>query len=567
MSFTDSIETNLNEAIEKRDRERLANLCLFTGRMSCKSLWRSAKYAYIFDNNKKGVSLSDWTAGYVADVGYTYGYQTELNPLRIKLAFLHNGFVFPEVETACELGFGQGLSINIHAAASTTRWYGTDFNPSHTAFAQELARKAGTDVCLSDESFAEFAARTDLPDFDFIGMHGIWSWISDENRSIILDFIRRKLKVGGVLFISYNAYPGWAAFAPVRHLMNRHAEILETRNKNLISRVDSALDFSEQLLATNPAFLLANPQISDALTKIKEDNRYYLAHEYFNEHWQPMHFSSIAELLDSAKVQFACSASYLEHIDAINLKADQLSFLQNIKDPVFREDVRDFMVNQRFRKDYWVKGATKLNQFDRAELLRQQNVILANNREDVSLKTTGALGEATMNKDVYAPILDVLADNEPKTISEIEQAVKPQKISFAQVIQALIVFGGQGHIAAYQDENVITSVSEQCDKLNAHLIAKARKSNEIACLSSPVTGGGVPVGRFQQLFLLAMHQGIHEPSEWGRYVWKILQAQGQTIVKEKKPLETAEANQAELTEIAQKFLEKQLPLFKTLRIN
>jgi len=25
------------------------------------------------------VSMSDWTAGYVADVGYTFGYYTELN--------------------------------------------------------------------------------------------------------------------------------------------------------------------------------------------------------------------------------------------------------------------------------------------------------------------------------------------------------------------------------------------------------------------------------------------------------------------------------------------------------
>jgi len=34
----------------------------------------------------------------------------------------------------------------------------------------------------------------DLPDFDFIGMHGIWSWISEEDRALIVEFIRRKLK-------------------------------------------------------------------------------------------------------------------------------------------------------------------------------------------------------------------------------------------------------------------------------------------------------------------------------------------------------------------------------------
>jgi hypothetical protein len=45
--------------------------------------------------------MNDWTAGYVADIGYTFGYYAELNPLRVRLAFLNQGLVFPEVGTAC----------------------------------------------------------------------------------------------------------------------------------------------------------------------------------------------------------------------------------------------------------------------------------------------------------------------------------------------------------------------------------------------------------------------------------------------------------------------------------
>ena len=87
--------------------------------------------------------MSDWTAGYVADIGYTFGYYQELNPLRVKLAFLNNGLVCPEFGTACELGFGQGVSTNLHAAASITQWSGTDFNPAQAGFAQELTRNRG----------------------------------------------------------------------------------------------------------------------------------------------------------------------------------------------------------------------------------------------------------------------------------------------------------------------------------------------------------------------------------------------------------------------------------------
>lgn len=247
--------------------------------------------------------MSDWTAGYVADIGYTFGYYTELNPLRVKLAFLNQGLVFPEVGTACELGFGQGLSANFHAAASVTHWHGTDFNPSQAGFAQELAAASGANAKLYDEAFAEFANRGDLPDFDYIGLHGIWSWISDENRHVIVDFIRKKLKVGGVLYISYNTHPGWAAFAPMRHLMTEHAEVLGAEGRGIVSRIDGALVFAEKLMETNPAFSRANPLVGERLKKMKENNRHYLAHEYFNRDWHPMHFATMAEWLGNKRGQ------------------------------------------------------------------------------------------------------------------------------------------------------------------------------------------------------------------------------------------------------------------------
>ena len=59
---------------------------------------------------------------------------------------------------------------------------------------------------------------------------------------------------------------------------------------------------------------------------------------------------------------------------------------------MFRESVRDFMVNQQFRKDYWVKGLRKLNALEQAEGLRAQKVMLTSHRPDVSLKVNGSVG-------------------------------------------------------------------------------------------------------------------------------------------------------------------------------
>jgi SAM-dependent methyltransferase len=507
--------------------------------------------------------MTTWTSGYVADIGYTYGYYTELNPARISLAFAQQGLVSPTLGSACELGFGQGLSANIHAAASGVAWWGTDFNPSQASFAQSLASACGSGASLFDESFAEFCARSDLPEFDFIGVHGIWSWISDENRSVIVDFVRRKLRVGGVLYISYNTLPGWAAFAPMRHLMTEHAEILGAEGRGIVSRIDGAIDFAEKLLALNPAYLRANPLVADRLKKMKEHNRHYLAHEYFNRDWHPMHFATMGEWLEPAKLQYACSANYLDAIDAVNLTAEQQAFLNEIPDPMFRQTTRDFMVNQQFRKDYWVKGARRLNLIEQTAALKEQRVILTTPRADVSLKVTGALGEANLNEGIYTPILELMADHKPRSLSEIESSVKKENISFIQLIQAVMVLSGAGHLSTVQQ----TPKKTASKALNAHLMEKARGSGDVSFLASPVTGGGIMVNRFQQLFLAAQQQGKKTPQNWAQSAWEILSSQGQRLIKEGKPIESPEENLRELTAQAQLFADKQLPILEQLKVS
>ena len=95
---------------------------------------------------------------------------------------------------------------------------------------------------------------------------------------------------------------------------------------------------------------------------------------------------------------------------------------------------------------------------------------------------------------------------------------------------------------------------------------KCRASADIAYLASPVTGGGVPVNRFQQLFVLALQQGKKKPEDWAAFVAQILALQGQKIVKDGKPIETAQEQLAELTTQATDFATKQLPILKALQI-
>ena len=510
--------------------------------------------------------MDDWTFGYMADIDYTYGYYGEFNALRLRLAFLHVGLVPPTVMTACDLGFGQGLSTNIHAASSPIQWYGTDFNPSQAGLAQEMASFSGANPQLVDQSFAEFCQRQDLPDFDFIGLHGIWSWISDANRAAIVDFIRRKLKVGGVVYISYNTLPSWAPIVPLRNLLTEHSQIMGAPGVGVVSRIDTALDFADKLMAVNPAYTRLNPSVAKHFEKMKGQSRNYLAHEYFNQDWLPMQFSSMAKWLTSAKLSYACSAHYLDHIEALNLEKDQLSLINEIPDTAFRETVRDFLVNRQFRRDYWVKGARKLDSLAQIDTLRKQRVLLAKYRADVSLTVNGAQGEGKLHEPVYVPVLDVLADHKPRTLGEIEQAVASKGVNFAKLLQVIMVLAGTGALYAVQDQEVIARSKPYTDKLNAYICNQARGNAVINFLASPVIGGGVAVPRFHQLFLLARSDGKTHPSQWAAFAWAILDMQGQALHRNGKTLEGPEENLAELTAQANEFAEKHIPVLQAIQI-
>jgi SAM-dependent methyltransferase len=519
----------------------------------------------------KRFSMSEWTAGYVADIGYTYGYYAELNPLRTRWALLNAGLEPPaglmaQGSTACELGFGQGLSINTHAAASRTEWWGTDFNPSQAAFAHSLASASGAAVRLFDDSFEEFAKRADLPDFDTIGVHGIWSWISDENRALIVDFVRRKLKVGGVLYISYNTQPGWSAAMPLRHLLTRYAESAGSPNQGKIGQIDAALNFTEQFFAANPKYIQAVPQAAERLKQLKAQDRSYLAHEYFNRDWHPMHFADIAAALQEAKLSFGCSAHMIDHVDAVNLTPDQRKLIDANRDQVLRETLRDFCVNQQFRRDLWVKGARPLAPLAQLEAVRKQRFVLVLPRDKVPLTATSALGEVKLKQELYSPVVEALANNQPREFAQIEKQVAEQGVNFTQLKEILTVLVGTQSVHLAQDERAVGKAKSTTDALNQHLMMLSRSTGDVHYLASPVTGGGYMVPRFQQLFLLSRLGGAKTAAEIAATTWRVLEAQGQRIIKEGKPLPTVEDNVAHLTAEAEAFLHTQLPILRALGI-
>ena len=379
-----------------------------------------------------------WTEGYVSEVNYTSGFYGELSPLKLGLATLIKSIQPPDSSqefTYCELACGQGFTTNILAATYPhAQFYANDFNPSHIATARDLAAKAGmNNILFFDDSFEEFLER-DLPQFDFISLHGIYSWISARNRQAIVNFIRRNLKVGGLVYISYNALPGWSAAMPMQALMLRHGQ---HSSESILTRIEQALNFTGELLEANASYFAQNPILKSRYERLKEQNRYYLAHEYFNQEWNSFYFDEVAKELEDAKLKYVGSAHINDHIDAVNLSPVAQEKLAKISDPIYREVVRDFFVNSQFRRDIFSRGYLILTSQEQLKQLQETQFALIVNPANIKLEQQFPVGEVKLQETVYQPICEVLAES-PQTLLQLQNHPKTSNINLNRPLHNLI---------------------------------------------------------------------------------------------------------------------------------
>lgn len=476
------------------------------------------------------VFMSHWSNGYLTKIDYINHYDAKMNLNYLTVPFLMNNLAPPKIKTCCELGFGQGRNIVVQGLTTTTEWYGTDFLPSQVLKARQLNELAGKNRAgqtqLFDQSFEEFCLRDDLPDFDLIVFHGIWSWISDENRQIILDFIRRKLKVGGVVYASYNMLPAWSQILPLKHLLTTQYRLTPT-SVSTEERVGQAISKVDELVASSPSFEKNNPVLMTALKSINQKPAAYVAHEYLNEELKPMYFDEIANLFDQAKLTFACSVDYFNDADEYTLSEEQRSFLQDIDDPILRQAQKDTMLMRWFRQDYWVKGVDKLSDDETLEYWRQVRVLLTTEHEKVNPIYNNGFGDITIGQGLFQAILNILKDYQIHTIDEIIDVLSDEH-HHKKVIQAIALLMSRHDVEIVQSNESIEAVKQRCSEFNRVVLDNIFNPSIVKFLISPVSSQLVKLSNVNLLLVKAISEKI-SPDKQAEWVWQYMQKHRQSF--------------------------------------
>lgn len=497
--------------------------------------------------------MQTWTEGYTGEIAYAHSFYAEMAPAHLRFALLLAGVRPPDLSgafTYAELGCGQGLTSNLLASVhSAATFEAVDFLPAHIADARALAAKAGnSNAAFSEDSFAEYAGRAG-PDLDVVALHGVWTWVSAENRRILVDVLRRRLKPGGVVYVSYNCLPGWAAHTPVRKLLLEHTA---AGTGPLSGRIEKALGFAARMARLGDGYFDRVPGALGHLQGLDGKTDSYIAHEYLNRDWTPFYHADVARELAGAKLDFAASATLAAHVDDAVLSPQGLALLDEA-DPALRETLCDYLADTRFRRDLYVKGAVRLSASERAERLRALRFGLAVPRAEVPGTVSAPTGDIAL--PAAGPLADALAAG-PQTLESLLGEPALAAHGFEPLLRTIALLGG-----------VILPVpdavdGERAQRFNAAVLERNRHGPEIRQLASPVLGTGLVVGVLERLFLLAERRGA-DPAA---FAWTVLSERGKRLRRGGEELTSDAENLAELRRLHAEFASGQRAWLKSLGI-
>jgi len=294
--------------------------------------------------------------GPAGDVTYVRGFYKELSPTLLRAAAAMNGVAPPPAEDFdyCELGCGNGDTLVALAAAyPRARFVGVDLSAEHIAFARALAASAGlTNVRLLEGDFEALPPEA-LPQLDYVCAHGVWTWIAAAKRRALAAFAAAKLKPGGLLHVSYNAMPGWAAIEPMRRLL---LDVSADVEGGPLARARRGIQIAQLLCDGGAEYFARNPATRELLDTAIRAGLPYVVHEYFAEDWQPSYFADVAAQMAEHGLAFVGGLPLYLAVRALVLPASLGKAFEPVTDRLAFESLKDFATNEFFRRDVYVRG-------------------------------------------------------------------------------------------------------------------------------------------------------------------------------------------------------------------
>jgi SAM-dependent methyltransferase len=514
--------------------------------------------------------MAGWDDGYVTDVAYTTNFYREITPVWLATTCLLLGQRPPDLTRPfryADLGCGHGFTaLAIAATHPDAEVWGFDFNPAHVEWATRLAAQAGlTNAHFAEASFADLAARPEaaLPPFDFMVSHGVLSWISPENRRLMVEVIRQRLRPGGLAYVSYNVTTGWAGMVPLRMLMRMLAEANPARTDLTASPI---LDFIDKMKQGGALYFQANPRLDARLEDIRKQDARYIAHEYLNRDWHPVMFAEVAEAMAEAKCSFFGSATLSENVDALAAPPGMVPLLAESGTQVLRETLRDFASAQAFRRDLYRRGLSPLPPTEHQIMLDELMIAPMGMTVPDPVTFSTPVGMVTGRTEVYRPLFDMLADG-PLSLRQVRGAAPYAGRPLMELLQAITLMMAGGFAHPVLPGGGSAAAREAAQRLNLAIAAANEHGAELARLVAPLIGSTLQVDLLETLMVGDLLAG--RPADMDGLTTSVLtglERSGRTMQRDGKPVTDPAETRTMAAEVVQRFLERRTPVLRTLGV-
>lgn len=466
--------------------------------------------------------------GYYSGSGYTYNAYPEYLPQRLSLIALLSGQrplrvdqPFRLVDFGCGQGVGLCIQAALHPQASFT---GIDVLATHIRHGRQLAEAAGlSNVLFQDADLSALAGQlspsstattSTTPSahqppapgsVDLAVCHGVLSWVTREVQQSIWQLASSCLRPGGLLAISYNAFPGTLSAVPFQQLVRSLQDIHAPGSASL----EAAMAISLRLQQCGAGLFKAQPTLAATLQDLPNRDPDYLPHEYNQRHWQPRFSDAVIRQASGHGFSFLASASLADSFEGLLPPAFR-ELLAEQQDPALRQLLRDLLTNASFRRDVYTRGLDRLWPLETQQALGDIQILRLISDQQLEradpqelFRFSLSFGGIQGNPDWFGRFLRQLG-SEPRRLGDLSGLGGIADLPLPELLQ---------NLALLLDKGLVAQLAPPLDhgpaqRLNRVLAARIRSGGPYRSLAAPMIGSCVSISDLEGLALAAHGDGL-----------------------------------------------------------
>lgn len=251
-----------------------------------------------------------------------------------------------------ELGCADGGNLRAAAlAAPEAEHVGVDLSAEQVAAGRRAAEELGLANLRLVHGDARDVAR--LGRFDFVIVHGVYSWVPPSVQQALLAAIGAVLAPDGVAYLSYNTRPGHALRGAVHAMLRR-----QTRGAaDPVARAAAARELLDLLSAAAPPDEVAYRAVVEGEVAFLRSGEHdpagvhaYITHEVLADDDHPVWFADLVADAAAHGLRYVADAEPHAPTGLAAAPDAARRALAAVADPIEREQLGDCLLNRAFRR-------------------------------------------------------------------------------------------------------------------------------------------------------------------------------------------------------------------------